>query len=284
MDIAVTAPSNRKRAALLFDKVFIPWGSENGKSDAPEEISFYDKKYDMAVMMAVKTTSGFLDPQVIERYFYPSPYNAISYGESQGDELYSNIIKNVWGYSKEANITLVPIFSSEQSLHDDIPLEADNGTILKATFNNLPILDESKISWEQVIEFKEDKESLNKYRDFRIWMRKNDQIGSLQQAEDIIGRLLDDYEWALKKHGLSTVIGSLSTLTSSKTLTKVASVGGVATYFSEPLLGILASGILLASEVTIQVGKYKLEKEDIVRSNIPDIAIVYDIRKMLKNA
>ncbi len=280
VNVAVTTPNNRKKAALLFDKVFTPWAQENGETDIPEEYRFYDKKYDFAIQQSILEVSGFLDWHQIERFFTPSTSPCIGYPKESMYELYRWITARVCGLPEHGGIFLVPIYSTNKELEKDIPMSVGDGVFLKAAYENLTVVDEEGLEWEQVSQFKSDEVASKRYRDFRLWIRELNNVSSFNHARDLLSQRLEDYEWAIKKHGLSTILGALSTIVSSQSLVKSGSVGISVSLVSQPLIGMLSAGLILTSDVLIKAAKYKLEKEDIQRKN-REVALVYEAKKII---
>lgn len=62
------------------------------------------------------------------------------------------------------------------------------------------------------MEFRRDAEATGKYRDLRLWLQDGISGQSVAHATDIIDQKIDDYSWAIRKHGLSTVPGAVTYL------------------------------------------------------------------------
>ena len=117
-------------------------------------------------------------------------------------------------FSQKYNINVSTQFSSSE-IQSKLFQEGDK-EIIVATMDNLQIVDEEKLTWEQVIELRNDKQSQAKYKRFIHWLDKEMVDKSQSFIQDDIAIKLEDYEKALKKHGIKTIIGTLKEIINSK--------------------------------------------------------------------
>src|ERR1043165_613507 len=69
--------------------------------------------------------------------------------------------------------------------------------------SNVPLVTPTTLSWQQIIEFRSDNKARSAYRRFHLWL-SDFHPRSEREATDIVGKRLEDYLWAVKKHGLQT--------------------------------------------------------------------------------
>lgn len=100
--------------------------------------------------------------------------------------------------------------------------------------------------------------------------------------EDEISIKLEDYEQALKKHGIKTVIGTVEEALDGKYLLGASGVAGSLTLAGQPLLGILAAGILIGGRVGVKLIQTKLDFDDVERGPNSEISWVYEAKKVGK--
>lgn len=86
---------------------------------------------------------------------------------------------------------------------------------IEVCINFIPEVLEDRLDWQQVLDMRADKESIMKLRKFKNWVitdlsgkTEKEIIASLEQT-------LDEYTFALRKHGVLTTIGGLSTILSA---------------------------------------------------------------------
>ncbi|MBI4831010.1 MAG: hypothetical protein HY801_05540 [Candidatus Lindowbacteria bacterium] len=162
----------------------------------------------------------------------------------------------------------------------DMEYANGNRAAVAAVLFNLKITDEEKLTWSQVIEFREDKEARKKYRRLLHWL-DNEMVGKSHAfIEDEIAMKLEDYEWALKKHDIKTVLGTVSDTLDGEYLKGVAAVSGVVSLAASPLFGLLAGTGLVVSKVGVQLVQNWLDFKEIERGPNSEIAVVYDIKKL----
>jgi hypothetical protein len=148
-----------------------------------------------------------------------------------------------------------------------------------AALNNIPIISENEVSWENIVEFRNDKKALKKYRALRSWLNCGLVADSVAQATDIIGKKIDDYQWAIKKFGLKTINGYVRFIINSNNLLSVASAGGiVALMTGKSWEALLGGGLVVTANTLAWFTERLIDFHDIKRSN-SEIAILYEIKK-----
>ncbi|MGB2714955.1 MAG: hypothetical protein WBC51_12295 [Vicinamibacterales bacterium] len=179
-------------------------------------------------------------------------------------------------YDKALGLDVCPIFSSAASRHAE--LRAGSHSVAIASMHHIGLADETTLDWQQVIEFRQDRDSLNKYRRMIHWLDKELADRDQQFVEAEISRRLEDYEWALRKHGISTVLGTLSEILNPKWLTGVTVFGALTSYSSgNPVAGVAVAAATTVGRVSIAIARTALLKEDIRQAN-RDIALVYELK------
>ncbi len=153
-------------------------------------------------------------------------------------------------------------------------------TIL-VTFQELDIVAEKDLNWEQVEEFRRDDEARIKLRRLLRWLDSELVYASSRQIADTIAVRLDDYRWALRKHGIKTVTGVLTSALDGKALAAIGiAVGGLAAA-TEGVAALMAGGDLAFGRVLIKAAEALVDIKDYRRSIYPEIAYVAEISKKL---
>jgi len=148
--------------------------------------------------------------------------------------------------------------------------------------SNLEIVDEEQLTWEQVLEFRADKENQQKYKRFLHWLDKEMIERSQAFVEDEIAIRLEDYEKSIKKHGIKTVIGTIEEALDGKYSLGASGIAGSFTLAGHPTLGMLAAGLLLGGKVGVKLTKVKLDYDDVERGANSEISWVYEAKKLGK--
>ncbi len=150
-----------------------------------------------------------------------------------------------------------------------------------AALRNLPVAVEERLAWKQVAEMRKDRDALTKYRRLRSWLESGLRADSVAAAHEQMSLMLDDYRWAMQKHGLKTTIAVLKTVLSSRNAAILAA-GGLAAAHVQSLFPLFASGLLLGAEVTAVVAERQIASEDAQRGANSEVAYIYDILKAAK--
>jgi hypothetical protein len=175
--------------------------------------------------------------------------------------------------------TVVRIYSADRKY----PNTYTNSTDLtyQAAIDNLNVADESRLTWRQVLDFREDKDALVKYRNLRLWLRNGLAASSLAEASDKIAQTVDDYAWAVKKHGLETRIGLLSELLDHRTAMIAAGGTAVGAATGHELIAALTSGLAIAAKITVSLARRAIEGQSLWREHTAKgAAVIYDARQL----
>ncbi len=173
---------------------------------------------------------------------------------------------------------VTPLLSS----HSDQELRYKQGDkqVAVAVMSNIDIISGSNLSWEQVIEARKDSASIVSLRRFVHWLDSS-MIGQpVSYIEDEVSIRLEDYQYALKKHGINTAKGVISNVLEWKNLASVASVATGATMLSnEALLGATAGAGILIGKVAVHVIDRKLSLEEVKRGANREVAFIHELTK-----
>lgn len=98
-------------------------------------------------------------------------------------------------------------------------------------------------------------------------------------ATDIIGQKIDDYAWAIRKHGLETTIGAFKQLFDWKKSGLTVAAASAAGALAGPIGASIATGITIAAEIGVSVLERRLQARELQRGEGRAIAILYDIQQ-----
>ena len=156
--------------------------------------------------------------------------------------------------------------------------EGDKDVII-TTLDNLRIVDENSLTWEQVLELRNDQQSRNKYKRFIHWLDK-EMIGKSQSfIEDEIAIKLSDYEEALKKHGIKTTLGTVKEMINSKAFLAGVGLSSLGIAPDTPLPVLIAGGSLAISGIVINVAEKLLAYKEVETGKDSEISWVYEVKQ-----
>lgn len=267
-EICVTSDfKNSKRNALLFDRIYISTLDDSWwTKKIPDELTFGIHKFDEKAYIEAHE-QGLLDKKLI--------HDAIrEFGMTSIRNYRSGFTSNVYN---KLGISVIPTYADDDSFAIDF-LDG-NDVAYQAVINNVPVISEVKTTWEQIIEFRSDKETLRKYRDLRIWLKDGLNTDDVQQATDIIGQKLDNYEWALKKHGMETVSGTIAQVFDLKSTVFTGLISATGTVLGGPVWGAIAAGLSYTSRTCLYFIERMISLKDLKRDQNSEVAILHDIKK-----
>ncbi len=134
--------------------------------------------------------------------------------------------------------------------------------------SNLPVIVEERLKWKQVLEMRNDKESIKKIHRFRRWVDLELEGKSQAEIIELLEAAIDDYKYALKKHGVMTAIGGITTVLSSSSAIIEAFSGDFANHLSAGL--VISSGLI--TYTAAQLAEYFEKKRE-------PIALIYELEK-----
>jgi len=105
---------------------------------------------------------------------------------------------------------------------------------------------------------------------------------SPSHAQEIIEQRISEYEWSIRKHGLSTTVGTLKAVLDSKSLSAVATGGVIGALVGGPIFSALTAGLLLTSRVAVAVAERHIERESVRRGPGSEVALLYEARQQFK--
>lgn len=161
-------------------------------------------------------------------------------------------------YSKEQIVMLSnrlrieePVFAADSFLSQDTDTEDEDVGI---TLLNLNLIDASSAPLKQIVEFREDADSVKRLRRLRLFAYDNYAGKPKSYIEDDLLLRIDDYEREAKKWGFETKEAALTTLLNSKVLLGAAGGSILAAIAGSPI----ASLSTLVLGTAIEIGRLQL--------------------------
>jgi hypothetical protein len=262
-----------KTAALLFDRV-LNFEVLDPTAEYPSEVIAYGATKAEIVMLALhrlfsgtpETHAARLVMDLLGTSFAPT---------LQDDRPFARAIAE--GLARERHVNAVPILGSRESC--DAQYRPGRYDILVAVLQDIQVVNEADLSWSQVLEFRRDKKAREQYRRFIHWVDER-MVGRTKQfiADEFAGRLAD-YEFALRKHGISTVLGAVETMLDPKFVFTASAVVGGAAFAAGGIAAAIAGGAVLAAKGSVSVARALLDLEDI-RRNSPEVAMLHSLKRV----
>jgi len=202
-------PGHYKTASLLFDKLWYapkviiePFGYSpriiENDSYMPESIKFRMPHLEADIFRgseAKRCMDLFLyyDHQYRRKNEKTGKYEwdmSLTEYEILTEIKHDAFVRMVSEWLADRGVPVVPLY-----WHEDIfgrIYESGISQAYKAVLEYVPIVDPRKISWEQILEFRKDKNALGRYRKLRNWMSSVLIGESIDEAVNIVGEKLDD--------------------------------------------------------------------------------------------
>lgn len=265
-------PLKHKTAALAFDRIH----SNPLISDVPDDIAFYCGTRVERGLLAF----GFFVQCFCDVYGKPhglKPDKAIlDLSEipliSENAKTVADQISNVVGR------TPTIIYDDQRAFTNDFSYGPELAAVI--AISTVGLVDEKSLSWNQVREFRNDEETRNKYRRFVRWTSNELKNKTPAEVTDSIAAKLDDYEFALRKHGIETRLGTLSSLLDPKFL-GISTAAALAAGSASVAWGALAGAGLVIGKTLVSFATAKIAADTELRKIGGEIAYVHEVKKQL---
>ncbi|MBN1505661.1 MAG: hypothetical protein JW955_02380 [Sedimentisphaerales bacterium] len=270
-DETVAISAKVKTTALCFDRV---WGT--GDDVVPHAIRVWggsDAEFDgrgLAVDFGIKTSRA-----PIAAMIGPDD-KKLQMMRAATDEGFGSLLREIaCSFAEKHHVTITPVFDRvtdrTRAYHEG------RREVVTSVLSNLAIVDEESLSWDQVIEFRNDEDAKRKYRRFLHWLDKDMEGRSQHFIEDEIAQKLEDYGWAIKKHGVKTILGTIEEVLDGKyvlTVSGLAVTGGP--------MAALVGGLLVAGRVAVKLLHTRLDYDDVEKGANSEISWVYEAKGLTK--
>jgi hypothetical protein len=201
----------------------------------------------------------------------------------------------VSGIGSKHKVEVTPILNSEAT-RARLYRQGDASAVL-TVLNNVPVIDEDALTWEQVLEFRRDSLAKASFRRMLHWLDSQMVGKSLSFVEDEVAIRLEQYDRSMRKHGLRTVVGTLTALLDSKFLigattavglsaaalsTPGLSAAGLSAFHAGGIGALIAGAALTVSKVSLHLAKLQIDAEEARNTAAGEIAFVVAARNLSK--
>ena len=142
----------------------------------------------------------------------------------------------------------------------NIKVSGETVSDVSVAISGLNLVNASTLSWKHILEFREDKESQKKLRNFQLFLADNYEGKPQQYVVDSLSQKIDEYENTAKKWGIETSEAAMDVVFSSKSLIGLTTAGLLATFGVVPVVPLATTAISLATAVgsVFTVGKLSI--------------------------
>jgi len=173
------------------------------------------------------------------------------------------------------SVNAIPVYRSENSRDQQYAPGATE--VLVAALNSVPLAVEKALSWEQVRELRADKNARRKLRRMLHWLDCEMLGKTPEHIACEIDQRVEAYEWALRKHGINTMIGSLSSMLDVKSLVTAAAAFVTVASAGKNVLASIAAASILVTKGALTAATRLVEREDAKRGLGAEIAFVHEV-------
>jgi len=313
---AAIAPSTRRKtAALCYDRI---WGVPTAKM--PPSIQCFGDTWGEQALLASLYRFGHHPPEAnvfvpegnvsLSFFGHPPPSNQLGFQieksaynselafdyqpATQPDadtrlplELQQWFLRAVaLDFAVSHGVAMTPIFarlSARDAAFGKVetwPMQSRE--VVVATLSDLQLVHEESLEWNQVLQFRSDQEARRKYLRLLHWLDSEMLGKSLSFIQDEMAARIEDYEWAIRKHGIRSTLGTLQEVLDGKFLVGASVVSGSLALSGHPVLGALAGTGLVIGKATVSLAGKMLDIADAERGPNSEVSWVYDVKRDLE--
>jgi hypothetical protein len=182
-------------------------------------------------------------------------------------------------FQGQIGVTPAIFYHSRQNMEKEFPAGAS--VVLQATISSIAIVDEESLQWDQVLEFRRDADVRKKYRRLVRWIDGELKTRPPREIEDLIAVRLDDYAWALKKHGIKASLGAISCLLDPKFLGATSAAVAATAVAADGLWAAVAAAGLTVGRAAVSFGTTLIDGLDERRQENYEVAYLYEMQSRL---
>jgi len=156
------------------------------------------------------------------------------------------------------------------------------GSDANLVISSLKLIDTSRASWAQILEFRSDNLAQEKLRRLRLFAYTNYRNKPKSYIEDDILRRIDEHRSVVRKWGFETKSSAINMALSSKSIAGGLAGSFAATLFATPVtaLGALAGGAIIElGRISLYVVKRNFALQELLQNN--PISYIEDARAQL---
>ena len=260
---ALAWSSSVKEAALYFDNV-IPLDREYT----------WDNELFQIIPDSMRGDYEGIKKELWDIYLAELELRREKYFNKNNPELCDRYIKQYQIYlnlfEQKYNISKYPVFG--EYLHDDVNLystiEMENVPFY--ALSDIKMVHIEKLSMEQVLEFRKDKESFQKIRNLRLFLRNNYSGKEKNYILDDLNSKIFEYQKVTKKWGMDTAKGLLGIFLNSQTIRASVTASVALVCFGQKNISAIpaTTGMIFeCGNLLLEYRKIRKKKELLKRDN-----------------
>jgi hypothetical protein len=261
------ALDNPKTAALFFDRV---WSMPGIQSQPPASIHVYGATpYEMWIV-ALFALAPDAPLDIVAKLFPENPTATAT----PTSRLAARDIAHALVAGRQ--VSAVPVYSNVQARGEEY--QAGKHEVLVAALANLQIPDESALTWDQVIQFRQDPEAKASYRRLVHWADKELVGKSTRFIEDEMAVRLEAYDQSLRAHGIKTWFGVLEAMLEPNFLVGTGAIVGSLAFGGSLPAAEVTGAILFGGKIACKLARSALDIHAAKYGS--EIAFVHEVIKV----
>jgi len=266
-ETTAVAATRLKTAALIYDRV---WAPPSYAQKPPDSIMVYGgtdlEIWIQAITIYLESISDF--GVHLSTDLTNTPLSFLSSTRAIERALVEALARNF-------GVDATPIYSSVAARQEEYRL--GQYEVIVASLTNLEVVDERALTWEQVLEFRNDVDMQSKYRRFVHWLDEA-MVGKSQRfIEDEMHQRLEDYRASLRKHGITAAVGTLESLVDPKFVGAVSALFAGVAFTAGVTAAAVTTAALSIGNVACRLARAATDIADIRTGANAAISYVYEL-------
>lgn len=152
---------------------------------------------------------------------------------------------------KSLGVIATPVVAEHQNLLNEHKTVGD----ISVTISGLRLIDVANTEWQQIVEFRKDKDAVRDLRRLRTFLFDNFRDKPRDYIENKILTELDKYQNMLKSQGFKTITGAIGSVLDAKTITAAGITAISSAYLGHTIAGLTGAAAIEIGKFGIQIAK-----------------------------
>jgi hypothetical protein len=213
------------------------------------------------------TTNLFLK-QAIQRYGLQPKISGVS--EEQYASIEESAVSEYFRFIEDHDLKECPLAAAGGSTSAWMEDDDRSASSPIMTLINVKLVDASSVPWDQIVEFRKDREARNRLRRLRLFAYENYAGHGRDYIEDDILTRLSEYEETARQWGFETVLGALSVVLNSKLTASLIAGTFLSALFGQPtsvVLSAAAGAVVELGHIGVEIGRRRFALRKLIRDS-----------------
>jgi hypothetical protein len=181
-----------------------------------------------------------------------------------------NAVSEYFSFIDEYDLKEYPVASASRPGSAWMEDDEDSLPAPIVTLADVRLVDASRVPWQQLIEFRSDREARDRLRRLRLFAYENYAGRSRAYIEDDVLMRVSEYEATARQWGLETIVGALSVVLNSKLTASLIAGTFLSALFGQPATTLLtgsAGAMVELGHIGVEISRQRFALRKLIRDS-----------------